>query len=95
MGVAQELDLERIALAALAEDVGGGDLTTEATVAEDATCTATLLLKEPGVVSGLLRPRPSSARSIRTSPSSPPRQTATASSSRPSSPASPAARAPC
>ena len=53
MVVAQELDLERIALAALAEDVGGGDLTTEATVAEDATCTATLLLKEPGVVCGL------------------------------------------
>ena len=53
MVVAQELDLERIALAALAEDVGGGDLTTEATVAEDATCTATLLLKEAGVVSGL------------------------------------------
>jgi nicotinate-nucleotide pyrophosphorylase len=53
MVVAQELDLERIALAALAEDVGRGDVTTEATVAEDATCTATLLLKEPGVVCGL------------------------------------------
>jgi nicotinate-nucleotide pyrophosphorylase (carboxylating) len=53
MVVAQELDLERIALSALAEDVGRGDLTTEATVAEDATCTARLLLKEPGVVCGL------------------------------------------
>ena len=53
MVVAQELDLERIALAALAEDVGAGDLTTEATVAEDATCVARLLLKEPGVVCGL------------------------------------------
>jgi nicotinate-nucleotide pyrophosphorylase (carboxylating) len=53
MVVAQDLDLERIALAALAEDVGSGDLTTEATVAEDATCSAVLLLKEPGVVSGL------------------------------------------
>jgi nicotinate-nucleotide pyrophosphorylase (carboxylating) len=53
MVVAQELDLERIALAALAEDVGRGDVTTEATVAADATCTARLLLKEPGVVCGL------------------------------------------
>jgi len=53
MVVAQELDLERIALAALAEDVGAGDLTTEATVAGDATCVARLLLKEPGVVCGL------------------------------------------
>ena len=53
MVVARELDLERIALAALAEDVGSGDVTTEATVAEDATCVARLLLKEPGVVAGL------------------------------------------
>jgi nicotinate-nucleotide pyrophosphorylase (carboxylating) len=53
MVVAQEIDLERIALAALAEDVGAGDLTTQATIAEDATCTARLLLKEPGVVCGL------------------------------------------
>ena len=53
MVVARDLDLERIALAALAEDVGGGDVTTETTVAEDATCVARLLLKEPGVVAGL------------------------------------------
>src|SRR5262245_36824913 len=53
MVVAQELDLERVALAALAEDVGRGDVTTEATVAEDATCTGRVLLKEPGVVCGL------------------------------------------
>jgi nicotinate-nucleotide pyrophosphorylase (carboxylating) len=53
MVVAHELDLDRIALAALAEDVGAGDVTTEATVDEDATCTARLLLKEPGVVCGL------------------------------------------
>jgi nicotinate-nucleotide pyrophosphorylase (carboxylating) len=53
MAVTQDLDLERIALAALAEDVGRGDVTTEATVAEDATCTARLLLKEAGVVCGL------------------------------------------
>jgi nicotinate-nucleotide pyrophosphorylase (carboxylating) len=53
MVVAQDLELERIARAALAEDVGAGDLTTNATVADDASCTARLLLKEPGVVCGL------------------------------------------
>ncbi len=45
--------LERAVLAALAEDIGGGDVTTEATVPEDAVGTAELLLKEPGVVCGL------------------------------------------
>jgi nicotinate-nucleotide pyrophosphorylase (carboxylating) len=53
MVVAVELDLDRFARAALAEDVGRGDVTTEATVAENATCNARLLLKEPGVVCGL------------------------------------------
>jgi len=53
MVVTHELDLDRIALSALAEDVGRGDVTTEATVAEGSTCTARLLLKEPGVVCGL------------------------------------------
>jgi nicotinate-nucleotide pyrophosphorylase (carboxylating) len=37
----------------LAEDLGAGDATTEAIVAEDATCAANLLLKERGVVCGL------------------------------------------
>jgi nicotinate-nucleotide pyrophosphorylase (carboxylating) len=37
----------------LAEDVGDGDLTSLAVVEEDAMCTARILLKEPGVVSGL------------------------------------------
>jgi nicotinate-nucleotide pyrophosphorylase (carboxylating) len=45
--------LERAVLAALAEDVGAGDVTTDATVPEDAVGTAELLLKEPGVVCGL------------------------------------------
>lgn len=45
--------LERAVLAALAEDIGAGDVTTEATVAEDAVGTGELLLKEPGVVCGL------------------------------------------
>jgi len=45
--------LERIVLAALAEDVGQGDVTTEATVLFEAVGTAELLLKEPGVVCGL------------------------------------------
>jgi nicotinate-nucleotide pyrophosphorylase (carboxylating) len=45
--------LERIVHAALAEDMGAGDVTTEATVAPDAVGTAELLVKEPGVVCGL------------------------------------------
>jgi nicotinate-nucleotide pyrophosphorylase (carboxylating) len=39
--------------AALAEDVGGGDVTTDAIVPEDARSRAVLLVKEPGVVCGL------------------------------------------
>jgi nicotinate-nucleotide pyrophosphorylase (carboxylating) len=45
--------LERIVHAALAEDVGAGDVTTEATVPAEAVGTAELLVKEPGVVCGL------------------------------------------
>jgi nicotinate-nucleotide pyrophosphorylase (carboxylating) len=45
--------LERIVHAALAEDLGAGDVTTEATVAADAAGTAAILVAEPGVVCGL------------------------------------------
>ena len=45
--------LERVALAALAEDVGEGDVTTDATVDADATGSADVVVKEPGVVCGL------------------------------------------
>ena len=45
--------LERLAYAALAEDVGEGDVTTDAVVDADHTGSAVLLLKEPGVVCGL------------------------------------------
>ena len=45
--------LERVALAALAEDVGKGDVTTEATVDAVATGSADVVVKEPGVVCGL------------------------------------------
>jgi len=37
----------------LAEDLGAGDLTSEAVVAEGATAKAAILVKEPGVVCGL------------------------------------------
>ena len=37
----------------LAEDLGGGDVTSLALVPADARCTAEILLKEPGVVCGL------------------------------------------
>jgi len=45
--------VERIVHAALAEDIGAGDVTTDATVAPDAIGTAELFVKEPGVVCGL------------------------------------------
>ncbi len=45
--------VERVVYVALAEDVGGGDITTEATVDADAVGTAELIVKEHGVVSGL------------------------------------------
>ena len=45
--------LERIVHSALAEDIGAGDVTTEATVPADAVGTADLLVKERGVVCGL------------------------------------------
>jgi nicotinate-nucleotide pyrophosphorylase (carboxylating) len=45
--------LERLAFAALAEDVGEGDVTTEATVEPDTVGAAELLVKEPGIVCGL------------------------------------------
>ena len=45
--------LELVVHAALAEDVGEGDVTTEATVDADAIGSAQLLVKEPGVVCGL------------------------------------------
>jgi nicotinate-nucleotide pyrophosphorylase (carboxylating) len=47
-GVAQLVDT------ALAEDVGAGDVTTEATVDADARARATITQKAPGVVSGLV-----------------------------------------
>jgi nicotinate-nucleotide pyrophosphorylase (carboxylating) len=45
--------LEPVVRAALAEDVGAGDVTTEAIVPAGARCRAELLLEEPGVVCGV------------------------------------------
>jgi len=45
--------IEQVVRTALAEDVGEGDVTTEATVDPDALGTAELVVKEPGVVCGL------------------------------------------
>jgi nicotinate-nucleotide pyrophosphorylase (carboxylating) len=45
--------LERIVAAALAEDAGEGDVTTDATVDADAAGTAELVTRAPGVVAGL------------------------------------------
>jgi nicotinate-nucleotide pyrophosphorylase (carboxylating) len=46
-------DVDAIIRLALAEDVGRGDLTTEATVSPDAVATAMISQKGPGVVCGL------------------------------------------
>jgi nicotinate-nucleotide pyrophosphorylase (carboxylating) len=48
-----ETVVERAVWAALAEDVGEGDVTTDATVDADAVGTAELVTRAPGVVSGL------------------------------------------
>jgi nicotinate-nucleotide pyrophosphorylase (carboxylating) len=45
--------IEHAVAGALAEDVGSGDVTTEATVPADAVGSAEILVKEPGVVCGL------------------------------------------
>ena len=45
--------VDRVVRAALAEDVGAGDLTTEAVVSAEARCRAALVIEEPGVVCGL------------------------------------------
>lgn len=47
------LDLEPIVSQALAEDVGSGDVTSEATVPEGAQARARIVQKQPGVVYGL------------------------------------------
>ena len=52
MGLTPEV-LEPVVRAALAEDVGSGDVTTESVVPADARCRATLELEEPGVVCGV------------------------------------------
>ena len=46
-------DVDAIIRLALAEDVGRGDITTEATVPRDALATADILQKAPGVLCGL------------------------------------------
>lgn len=46
-------DIERVVAAALAEDLGTGDATTDALVPAQARCRAELLLEEPGVVCGV------------------------------------------
>ncbi len=46
-------DLDALITRALAEDVGTGDVTTEATIPEGTPATARFLLKEDGVVAGL------------------------------------------
>jgi nicotinate-nucleotide pyrophosphorylase (carboxylating) len=44
--------VEELVKRALLEDIGPGDITTEATVPADMTCSALLIVKQPGVVCG-------------------------------------------
>jgi nicotinate-nucleotide pyrophosphorylase (carboxylating) len=46
-------EIEELVAGALAEDVGAGDITSEATVPEDARARARIVQKQPGVVYGL------------------------------------------
>ena len=46
-------DIDAIVVLALAEDLGSGDITAEATIPADLGCQATILAKAPGVVAGL------------------------------------------
>lgn len=46
-------EIKRAVRAALAEDIGPGDVTTEATVPETALCSAAMVAREPLVVAGL------------------------------------------
>jgi nicotinate-nucleotide pyrophosphorylase (carboxylating) len=46
-------EVELVVAAALAEDVGAGDVTTDSTVGADARCRAELVVEEDGVVCGL------------------------------------------
>lgn len=47
------LQYESLIAAALAEDIGAGDVTTQLTVPEDTTATATMLVKGDGVLAGI------------------------------------------
>ena len=47
------MELSELVAVALAEDVGTGDVTTEATIPADARASATIVQKQPGVIFGL------------------------------------------
>ncbi len=51
--ILSELEFESIVLQALAEDIGSGDVTTNAMVPEAARCKARLIAKQDGILSGI------------------------------------------
>ena len=53
IGVVVEAELSELVARALAEDIGAGDITSAATVPEDARARARIVQKEPGVLFGL------------------------------------------
>ena len=48
-----QAEIDRIVLAALAEDIGDGDMTTLSTIPEDMRCAGRFIAKETGVVAGI------------------------------------------
>jgi nicotinate-nucleotide pyrophosphorylase (carboxylating) len=48
-----QADIDRLVLAALAEDIGDGDITTLSTMPEDMRCAGRFIAKEAGVVAGI------------------------------------------
>jgi nicotinate-nucleotide pyrophosphorylase (carboxylating) len=52
-GAPPQADIDRIVLAALAEDIGDGDITTLSTIPEEMRLTGRFLAKESGVVAGV------------------------------------------
>lgn len=53
LGAPAQPEIDRIVLAALAEDIGDGDITTLSTIPEDMRLTGRFLAKESGVVAGI------------------------------------------
>ena len=52
-GAPEQAEIDRVIFAALAEDIGDGDVTTDNTIPEDSRLTGSFLAKETGVLAGV------------------------------------------